>query len=348
MIYLKNNTLHISFPEIHKNACAKIEFQRTLRIPDNDTEHNLPPGLGKFPLRHIEDFDLKNANHLKERGGIIMPMFQADALWLNFDSEDLSDDLPYPIAIKVGTGKICAISGEDWSSNLNRDPQDYAVIPDQPWLDGYNIGKDTIRQFVAAPLGSGHTVEEQITGNATVGGIQIEAYPMKAKHYEKKNKKHQQMRDERSYSMTDVCYSMSASVKECSEPSFMGLTAGGLMKQEIFKDEHKFSSWDMRNTERCFITIANAQQWMSITKEEPPITPISAKAYTAAGLPWFDYYDGDKSAIEGAKKLGTIKSIKKLGIASRNSYQDENEEVINPSVITTSSKVKNIIKEGKW
>ena len=59
---------------------------------------------------------------------------------------------------------------------------------------------------------------------------------MKAKHYEKKNKKHQQMRDERSYSMTDVCYSMSASVKECNEPSFMGLTAGGLMKQAIFKD----------------------------------------------------------------------------------------------------------------
>ena len=97
MIYIKNNTLHISFPEIHKNACAKIEFQRTLRIPDNDTEHNLPPGLGKFPLRHIEDFDLKNANHLKERGGIIMPMFQADALWLNFDSEDFTDDLPFII-----------------------------------------------------------------------------------------------------------------------------------------------------------------------------------------------------------------------------------------------------------
>ena len=351
MIYLNDDVLNISFPEIHKNACAQINFQRTLRLPDDDVEHNLPPGLGSFPLRHIEDFDLKNANQLKERGGIIMPMFQTDALWLNFDSSSNSNDLPYPIAIKIGTGKICAISGETWSQNLNRDPQDYAIIPDQPWLDGYNVGKNIVRQFVAAPLGSGHTVEEQLTGSASVGGIQIIAYPMKAKHYEKKNKKYHEMQDLRS----DVCYSMSSSVNySMEEDSFMGLTAGGSMEQEIYKDEHKFSSWDMRNAERCFITIANAQQWMSLTGEEPPLSPISASKYTAAGLPWFKYYDGDKSAIEGAKKLGTLKSIKDLGTRTGNPYQDKENILKNPTVISTTVKsnkfstAKKYIKSGKW
>ena len=55
-----------------------------------------------------------------------MPMFQADALWLNFTplyDETFGDQ--YPIAIKIGTGKICAISGDKWNSSLNRDPQDY-------------------------------------------------------------------------------------------------------------------------------------------------------------------------------------------------------------------------------
>ncbi len=34
---------------------SRIGFQRTLRIPDNGKTHPLPPGLGKFPLRHVDD-----------------------------------------------------------------------------------------------------------------------------------------------------------------------------------------------------------------------------------------------------------------------------------------------------
>ena len=33
-----------------------LEFQRTLRIPDDDRTHHLPPGLGAFALRHVDDF----------------------------------------------------------------------------------------------------------------------------------------------------------------------------------------------------------------------------------------------------------------------------------------------------
>ena len=67
MIHLDDNKLEISFPEIHENAGVVIDFQRTSKVPDDDTNHFLPPGLGRFPLRHIEDYDLKNNNHLKER-----------------------------------------------------------------------------------------------------------------------------------------------------------------------------------------------------------------------------------------------------------------------------------------
>ena len=33
-----------------------ISFQRTLRIPDDNRTYPLPPGLGVFPIRKVEDF----------------------------------------------------------------------------------------------------------------------------------------------------------------------------------------------------------------------------------------------------------------------------------------------------
>src|SRR5512138_645505 len=58
------------------------------------------------------------------------------------------------------------------------------VVPEQPWLDGFCVAKDVIRQFVAVPLGAGYSIEEQITGKAEHGGLQIHVYPMKKERYE--------------------------------------------------------------------------------------------------------------------------------------------------------------------
>ena len=56
MIELKHDALQFSFPEVHPDAMLTIEFQRTFRIPDDDRDYPLPPGLGRFPLRHVDDF----------------------------------------------------------------------------------------------------------------------------------------------------------------------------------------------------------------------------------------------------------------------------------------------------
>ena len=45
--------------------------------------------------------------------------------------------------------------------------------PPQPWLDGFKPGKATISQFVAMPLGQGVTVEAQLTGGESIGGLQL-------------------------------------------------------------------------------------------------------------------------------------------------------------------------------
>ena len=331
MIYIENDELIIQFPELHPNAGVTIDFQRTLRLPDDGKTYPLPPGLGSFPLRHIEDYDLGHQNAIKKRGGIIMPMFQADALWLNFNSiiQDAAA-LEYPLAIKIGAGKVCAISGEQWCSQLNQHPQDYLVVPEQPWLDGFNVADGTIRQFVADPLGNRATVEEQITGTSEIGGIQIEIYPMKKSYF-------------------DSLHKVSSTQIELNNKLIfnleMGLSAGGKMHQEIYDDPYDFSAWDLRNSQRVFITLANAEQWMTVTGEEPPLKSITAEEYNKAGLPWFDYYDRDKAAIEGAKALGKIKSFQAVYLEKGQSNWSEETISGEPTVLST---MKRAVKMGNW
>jgi hypothetical protein len=84
MITLEDNHLVFRFPDIHPHATCSIDLQRTLRIPDDGKRHPLPPGLGSFPLRHLDDFTPRGPENWRERGGVIMPMHQAEAMWLNF------------------------------------------------------------------------------------------------------------------------------------------------------------------------------------------------------------------------------------------------------------------------
>ncbi len=180
MLELKDNRMVFSFPEVHPSARLTVTLMRTLRIPDDGKKYALPPGLGTFPTRHVDDHKSRLPEKWVKRGGVLVPMYQSEALWIRFSAEHadrgMGGSVPYPFAIKVATGKRSAITGKPWSKRLRE--SDYVVAPKQPWLDGYVVEGGLVRQFVAAPLGQGFTAEEQITGEAEFGGIQIEAVPM--------------------------------------------------------------------------------------------------------------------------------------------------------------------------
>ena len=152
MIELIHEELIFRFPEVHEDAVCTIGFQRTLRIPDDNRDYPLPPGLGAFPLSHVDDYRERVPEAWVNHGGIFFPMYQAEAMWINFDSS-------YPMAVKVAAGKIDALTGEDWKNEISEQPQDYLVVPEQPWLDGFCVGEGLIRQFVAMPLGEGYSAE---------------------------------------------------------------------------------------------------------------------------------------------------------------------------------------------
>src|SRR5256885_17219389 len=106
MIELRNDVLAFSFPELHADARLEIELQRTLRIPDDGRAYPLPPGLGRFPLRHVDDFAARVPADWSRHGGVMLPMYQAEALRIYFRSTT-----GYTFAVKVATGKITAVSG---------------------------------------------------------------------------------------------------------------------------------------------------------------------------------------------------------------------------------------------
>ena len=123
MITLECDRLVFRFPGTEANARFSICFQRTLRIPDSDETYPLPPGLGAFPLRHVDDYQASLPEQTIARGGVILPIWQAEAMWLSFENHDPYYDLEFPVAVKVAAGKINAVSGETWRPGLHRKPQ---------------------------------------------------------------------------------------------------------------------------------------------------------------------------------------------------------------------------------
>ncbi len=290
MIELRHDALEIRFPELHKDARLRIDFQRTLRLPDDGRDYPLPAGLGRFPLRHVDDFAARLPERWREHGGVMLPMYQAEAMWLNFSSP-----ADYPFAVKIAAGKINAVSGEPWREGLHRDPQDYCAVPGQPWLDGFCVEKGIIRQFVATPLGAGDTVEEQLTGAAEHGGLQILVHPLKAKVWEREHAPAKR----REEPLIVCCEAL---------PMAMGLAPGGRMRQEIYRDRRDLADWDQRVRARCFVHIASSLAWRGITGELPPNPPPSGEDYASAGIPWFDYYDAEAKALGGAAAFKDLKS----------------------------------------
>jgi len=181
---------------------------------------------------------------------------------------------------------------------------DYIVIPDQPWLDGINNGDGTVKQFVAMPLGSGYTVEGQVTGKEEFGGIQMivfDSFKEEIK-YEKQDKNNflfdkkvsknssipTQKCEKSSWKDCDSVLkkkslsstindkfelkekkggnsSSSSRILKSEKAKEMGLSSGGKMKQKIYKDTHGISFWNQNKFARIYVHIVNSTMYSQIT-----------------------------------------------------------------------------------
>jgi hypothetical protein len=319
-----------------------LNFQRTLRLPDDGKTYPLPPGLGAFPICRIEDYRDRVPESWREYGGVFIPMYQREALWIRFNSRYWK-----PNAIKVAVGKVNAVSGKVWHQDLLASERDYMVSSLQPWLDGINAGKDYIRQFVAMPLGMGYTVEAQVTGKEEFGGIQIIVYEPKPGKFPDEPP----MIEERARGITNCApLGASAVVYKTAGGAEMGLAAGGKMKQKIYRDPHGIDTWDRNNYGRVYVHIVNSLMYREITGKEPPETPVTAKTYTQHKLPWFDLYDENMDDIAPPEVLTNVKSVKEMdaekGFTSQ--QDDDSVNIADAQTIKYSIDSKTTISDGNW
>jgi hypothetical protein len=301
-----------------------VSFQRTLRIPDDGRAYPLPPGLGKFPVHRVEDHSDRVPDTWKERGGVFIPMYQREALWLAFQAAHWK-----PNAAKIGVGKINAVSGEPWDEALHDDLQDYIVCPKQPWLDGINAGEGLIRQFVATPLGMGYTVEGQLTGREEFGGIQILVYEPKPGRFPDQPPPQLDWEVEELFALEEI------PTRE------MGLGAGGKMRQKIYPDPHGIDTWDSDNYGTVFVHIVNTLAYRELTGREPPPTPVDVQIYTAHGLPWFELYDEGEGDVAASEKLAKVKTIKE-----KDAEKGGDAAEVDMSIEVDQSQIKKLCHKG--
>src|SRR3989338_9052102 len=164
-------------------AELQISFQRTCRVPQGKI-NSLPASLGSFPQYQVRDFKQGVPKEWQE-DAYFFPMYKQEAMWISFGRGRNEQ----PKALIIGAGNINAISGKPFDPSKDKlsgkkkkskglhirleQEQKYLVVPPQPWIDGWKAEDGKVYQFVAAEMGSGQTVEGQVTGEEKVGGIQL-------------------------------------------------------------------------------------------------------------------------------------------------------------------------------
>jgi hypothetical protein len=260
----------------------------------------------------------------------MLPIYQREAMWLSFNASE-------PAALQVGVGKVCAVSGLPWIEHLTGDPQNYVALPRQPWLDGINAGDGFIRQFVAVPLGSGATVEGQVTGEETHGGVQLRSVGLTEQAL-------REWRAAQEAVLLEPCADGLDGGPMPAPMASMGLGAGGRMRQEVYADDRPLADYDQSGARRVFVHLCSAAQWTAITGEVPPPTPVDRDAYLRAGLPWFDFYDADARDLDPSEILTKVKTVgEKLGA------EDDPFVPVDPNAVIALGGVSpDAVTDGKW
>lgn len=277
-----NLSIDFAFPTLG-DARFNVSIKRTVRLPDTGTPHYLPPSFGSLPL-------------VDHEGGLAVPLHHLEAIWIAFGG--------VPCAVRIGVGLSCAITGKAFGSDLSGDPQNYLSAPSQPWLDGFKTADGTVRQFVAARLGQGLTVDEQLTGS-TIGGLQVEVTPLTPKAFEA-------WQASRLDNQLDYSDDPTVRLIRCSSDARLGLAAGAAIRQSIGVDKFGLDAWDIGQPQRRTITLLPPRVYEQVTGLKAPPLPPTAVDYLKTRGWLFDYNESEIEDIKTSEALAAVKSVDSL------------------------------------
>ncbi len=291
-----------------------VSFQRTVRVPEGKL-NSLPAGLGAFPIYKVKDFD-KTAPKEWNREGYFIPMYAQEAMWMSFQHSDK------PKALIVGAGNINAITGKPFDPSKGKgrktsgldikleEEQNYMVAPTQPWLDGWKAEDGKVYQFVAAELGSGQTVEGQITGEETAGGIQLIVYDaLKDKLPKIERPQLGKLGGYLCDGYAQEFFCASSATRSAKGITSMGLGRGGEIDQKVYPDPYGLDVWKKTPTSVELIHIVSSEDFHKITGYSAPATPVTYETYQRLGYPWFELFDKHYKDTEGSDVFGKLKPV---------------------------------------
>lgn len=306
--YIPDKYRHHSF----KVGGVQVTFNQTLRVPEGQL-NALPAGLGYFSLYKVSEFRSTTPKEWRD-DAVFMPVYPQEAMWMGFSQHDK------PQALVVGAGQINAISGKPFDpSKTNRrkksrlevvldgEQQNYLVVPPQPWLDGWKAEDGKVYQFVAAEMGSGQTVEGQITGQESEGGIQFIVYnPVKPLPSVARP---QLLGGEESLEYFGLeSLGPTRGVLKSAVTS-MGLGRGGEIKQKIYPDPYGVEVWSKTPAEAAVLYMVSSNDFKQVTGYDAPATPITEEEYKRRGIPWFTLADGHMGDAAGSDVFGKLKPV---------------------------------------
>ena len=272
---------------------------------------------GACSFTHARTIRTVCPNSWTQSNSFFIPLYQREALWLGFDGESW-----HPTALVVGADGVNVITGQPWDAPLAGAPQNYVVVPDQPWLDGIRTRIGLVRQFVAMPLGRGFTLAEQVGQRSAHNGIQLRVHEAKPGRFP----------DEAPVrSNLDAPLMMRSPIH-----SAMGIGAGGTIVQKIYPDLYGFDTWESDGPPPAQIYIVNTEQFSWITGEAPPPPTISAADYTKRGFPWLELWDAERGDLGSQSVLEHVKSIGAIGTSSNDLSSPE------PAIHIPKNQIKKI------
>lgn len=213
---------------------------------------------------------------------MILPIGGREALWIAFAVEGSR-----PYAVQVGVGGVNALTGRPWAAGLRREPQDYLVCPDQPWLDGVLTAPGAVRQFTAVTSGTGHAVDEQLGATATPG-LHLRVHALRA----------------------GVDIAEPPERRPAHRMAELGIGTGGRIRQHVYRDRYGPTSWEARDAGTVHLVLPEIYE--ELTATAAPTAPISAQDYTDAGLPWFELESDAEYLSTVTEQLASLRSVREI------------------------------------
>ena len=334
-----------------------VTLHRTCRVPEGQV-NSLPATLGHFPVYKVSDFQSGCPENFRPEG-YFFPMYRQEAMWMGFGHPSV------PKALIIAAGNINAISGKPFDRTKDKfaseeerkttkegleikleKTQNYLVVPPLPWLDGWKAEDGKIYQFVAAEMGSGETVEGQITGEETVGGIQFILYEpkngVKLIHATRPREyvsgggcaiepaggrtlgvistKMNTWGDHQLYRGAGAVKSLSGPAIRRASVQSMGLGRGGEITQKIYPDpygpegskqwtESPTDVWNETPKAVEVFYMVSSEDFKQITGHEAPPTPVTYEVYQRYRLPWFEVHDKNYGDAKGSDVFGKLKPV---------------------------------------